>query len=102
MPTTRSRLAHTPLRGSVLRDLLTPRIPPTPQTGAEAHALAALEALAWLAQNAKSEAARVSAANALLDRMLGKPAAGPKAPTDDDAEGEGGVLEVRWMDSRKR
>ena len=63
MPTMRPRLAYTPLRQSVLRDLLTPRIPPMPQTGAEAHVLEALEALAWLAQNAKSEAARVSAAN---------------------------------------
>ena len=102
MPTMRPRLAYTPLRQSVLRDLLTPRIPPMPQTGAEAHVLEALEALAWLAQNAKSEAARVSAANAVLDRMLGKPVSGAKVAADDDAEGEGGVLEVRWLDPRKQ
>ena len=78
MPTMRPRLAYTPLRQSVLRDLLTPRIPPMPQTGAEAHVLEA------------------------LDRMLGKPVSGAKVAADDDAEGEGGVLEVRWLDPRKQ
>jgi hypothetical protein len=89
-------LAYSPLRHSVLRDLLASKTPPTPETAAEAHALEALEALAWLAQNAKSEAARVSAANAVLDRILGKPAAGLKAAAEVDDES--GPLEVRWLD----
>jgi hypothetical protein len=66
---------------------------------AQAHALEALEALVWLAENATSESVRVSAANAVLDRAHGKPMAGARAAEEeDDAGGENSVLKVRWLD----
>lgn len=65
---------------------------------AKLHALEALEALATLAQGASSEAVRVSAANALLDRAYGKPLSGaPRPAARPGGEGQGGELEVRWL-----
>jgi hypothetical protein len=79
----------------------TPAKPPTRaefREAAQAKALDALESLAGLATTASSEAARVSAANALLDRAYGRPSPGGPAAGDDGAEG-GNILEVRWLES---
>lgn len=67
------------------------------RAAAQAHALEALESLATLAKGAHSEAVRVSAANAVLDRAHGKPAPGARLPDEDGAAG-GRVVEVRWLD----
>jgi hypothetical protein len=69
---------------------------------AKLHALEALEALASLAKSAASEAVRVSAANAVLDRAYGKPAPGAKATTNPSTEGYGGPVDVRWLDEEAR
>lgn len=77
------------------------RQPPTATTfreAAQAHALEALEALAWLAKNANSEAVRVSAANAVIDRAHGRPAPGSRVALEDEADEDDGPLEVRWLD----
>ena len=55
---------------------------------ARSHTETAISALAGIAQNGQSEAARVSAAVALLDRGWGKPA----QPVDGD--GEGGAIQL--------
>jgi hypothetical protein len=64
---------------------------------AQSRAKGALQTLASLSEGASSEAVRVSAANAILDRAYGKPLPGAKAATSD-ADGEGRVLEVRWLE----
>jgi hypothetical protein len=62
------------------------------------HAEEALEALMALVREASSEHVRVAAANAILDRALGKPLPGAKAAAEEtDAEEEAGPLEVRWL-----
>lgn len=93
----RKRLTGAPLRASVKRE--GQRGPSTRSFSATAktHALEALEALASLAQSASSEAVRVSAANAVLDRAYGKPASGTKAPAGAASSGQGGTMEVRWL-----
>jgi hypothetical protein len=81
----------------------TPAKPPTRaqfREAAQAKALDALGTLAWLAEHASSEAARVSAANSVLDRAHGRPAPGGPAAGDDGADG-GNILEVRWLDSKR-
>ena len=55
---------------------------------ARSHTELAIKVLAGIAQNSESDPARVSAANALLDRGWGKPA----QPVDGD--GEGGAIEL--------
>lgn len=55
------------------RDKLTREAGATLSEMARAHTDAALETLAHIAISGESEAARVSAANALLDRGYGKP-----------------------------
>ena len=55
------------------RDKLTREAGATLSEMARAHTDAALETLAQIAVSGESEAARVSAANALLDRGYGKP-----------------------------
>lgn len=49
------------------------------------HAPAALKELARLASKAESEAARVAACNAILDRAMGKPKQALVGGDDDDA-----------------
>ena len=51
---------------------------------ARGHAEAALDALVEIAVEGGSEAARISAANAILDRAYGKPGAGDAAPAAPD------------------
>ena len=90
-----------PLPAALPAPVQTPPKPPTRaqfREAAQAKALDALESLAGLATTASSEAARVSAANALLDRAYGRPAPGGPAAGDDGADG-GNILEVRWLDS---
>jgi len=65
------------------------------------HAEQAIEALAGLVQNASSEHVRVAAANAILDRALGKPLPGAKAAEEEADADEDGPLEVRWLDPGK-
>jgi hypothetical protein len=76
--------------------------PPTAaafRAAAQGHALAALNSLAALATGANSEAVRVSAANAVLDRAHGRPAPGRPLAEEDDA---GQVRwEVQWVDAAK-
>jgi hypothetical protein len=55
----------------------------------------AIQTLAAIAQNGKSEPAQVSAAQALLDRGWGKPA----QPVDGDGEGGPVQLTVTWKKS---
>jgi len=65
---------------------------------AQDHGQEAMEALIALAKGAASEHVRVSAANAILDRAMGKPLPGVKAAEADDADAEeDGALEVRWL-----
>ncbi|MEI4473560.1 hypothetical protein [Frigidibacter sp. MR17.24] len=52
---------------------------------AKDHVAAALNALVQIAREGESEAARVSAANAILDRAYGKPATKDAGPSADDA-----------------
>lgn len=83
-----------------------PASPPTPaefRESAQAHVREALEALVELTRNASSEHVRVAAANAILDRALGKPLPGAKAADDlaSEADGQAGVLEVRWLDDEE-
>jgi hypothetical protein len=65
------------------------------------HAEDALKTLAELLKGASSEHVRVSAANAILDRALGKPLPGSKAAEEAVAEEEEeeGPLDVRWLNS---
>ena len=53
----------------------------------------AIQTLAGIAQNGEQEAARVRAAEALLDRGWGK----PTQPVDGD--GEGGPITITWLKS---
>jgi hypothetical protein len=62
------------------------------------HAEEALKALAELMAGAASEHVRVSAANAILDRALGKPLPGSKA-AEEAVEEEEEPLDVRWLNS---
>jgi hypothetical protein len=59
------------------------------------HGEQAMEALIALAKGAASEHVRVAAANAILDRAMGKPLPGVKAAEADEAEDE--LLEVQWL-----
>lgn len=69
----------------------------TARETAQAHADEALRALVELVRNASSEHVRVAAANAILDRALGKPLPGAKAAAEEDDE-PSGPLVVRWLD----
>jgi hypothetical protein len=68
---------------------------------AQEHALNALEMLAWLMANANSEAVRVSAANALIDRAHGRAAQAVRV--DGEASGEDGQVSLTftWLDPAK-
>jgi hypothetical protein len=70
---------------------------------AQNHAEEALTALVELIRTASSEHVRAAAANAILDRALGKPLPGAKAADDlaSDADGADRVLEVRWLDDEE-
>lgn len=64
---------------------------------ARTYAPDALKELARLATKAESEQARVSAANAILDRAYGKPA---QAITGGDEEDRDIQLAVRWLSEK--
>jgi hypothetical protein len=98
MPPVREKLTHAPLRASEERAIK--RGPSARSFRAKARRLApeVLDALASLATSASSEAVRVSAANAVLDRAYGKPASGAKPTSGPTAGGYGGPMEVRWLD----
>lgn len=83
----------------------TPPPPPAPliitiaiRNSARNHAEDAVKALAELVGNASSEHVRVAAANAILDRAVGKPLTGAQAAAEDGLSEDDGVLEVRWLD----
>lgn len=61
---------------------------------AQAFTVDALKTLAEVMRNSESDAARVSAANAILDRAHGKPAQAVRVGQDEDA----GPIEqvIRW------
>lgn len=63
---------------------------------ARSHTELAIKVLAGIAQNSESDPARVSAANALLDRGWGKPA----QPVDGDGEGGPVQLVVTWQSKK--
>ncbi len=67
---------------------------------AQDYAGEALDALADLMRNAASESVRVSAANALLDRAHGRPAAATKAAAaaDGGTASEAVNYTFRWLD----
>ncbi|HUO23637.1 MAG TPA: hypothetical protein VMU59_14065 [Caulobacteraceae bacterium] len=73
---------------------------------AQTHAAAALEALAELVKSANSEAVRVSAANALIDRAYGRAAqavrVGGQTAGGMGGEDEGQIsLTFTWLDPAK-
>ncbi len=92
----RQRLSAAPRRASVSRNEKIVRRGVALREKAQSHALKALEALVWLAENAASESVRVSAANAVLDRAHGKPAPASRGANALDEADEGG-LEVQWL-----
>ena len=98
MPRVRNKLTGAPLRASEEREIKRGPSQRSFQAKAKLHALAALDALSSLAQGAASEAVRVSAANAVLDRAYGKPAPGAKAAPGPLAGVYTGPQEVRWLD----
>jgi hypothetical protein len=63
---------------------------------AQNHGQEAMDALIALASSASSEHVRVAAANAVLDRAMGKPLPGVKAAEEVEAE-EDEPLEVEWL-----
>jgi hypothetical protein len=99
----RPRLTGAPLRASVQRNLTRGPTVRSFRAKAKTHALEALEALASLAQGAASEAVRVSAANALLDRAYGKPMSGVRAALKPKSgeDGEEVELELQWLDGTR-
>jgi hypothetical protein len=99
MTETRKRRSGRYVRASVRREHQRAKHWRTFQDVAEGHALAALEALASLAESAASESVRVSAANAVLDRAYGKPTPGGRwAAGEEEQEAvEPGRLKVRWL-----
>jgi hypothetical protein len=94
----RNKLTGAPLRASEKRKLPNGPTVRSFRTEAKRHALDALESLASLAQGASSEAVRVSAANAVLDRAYGKPASGAARPGAKPADdGRDVEYEVQWL-----
>lgn len=93
----RKKLTGAPLRASEEREIKRGPSQRSFSAKAKRHALAALDSLAALAQGAASEAVRVSAANAVLDRAYGKPTSGARAAAGAPAQGQSGSLEVRWL-----
>lgn len=63
---------------------------------AQSHAALALHALVQIAQSGESEAARVSAANAILDRGYGKP---PQALEHAGKDGGPVVIQINGKDA---
>jgi hypothetical protein len=63
---------------------------------AQNHGGKAMDALIALADGAASEHVRVAAANAILDRAMGKPLPGVKAAEEIEEEDDD-VLEVGWL-----
>ncbi len=101
MPRVRNKLTGAPRRASEEREIKRGPSARTFSAKAKLHALGALDSLASLAQGAVSEAVRVSAANAVLDRAYGKPASGAKASPGPSAGGHTGPMEVRWLDDEE-
>jgi len=66
---------------------------------AKGHAETALQALVQIAQSSESDSARVSAANAILDRAYGKPVQGV---TVGNPEGETFKTETKILDEAER
>jgi hypothetical protein len=71
------------------------------RAAAQAHALKALQALAWLVDNAGSEAVRVSAANALIDRAYGRAAQAVRVGGEGASEDGQVSLTFTWLDPAK-
>src|SRR3954470_16614773 len=61
------------------------RIPADLRSLARSHTALSIKVLAGIAQNGQTDAARVAAATALLDRGWGRP---PQAHTGEDGEGD--------------
>ena len=101
MATVRRRWSATHVQGAVGQQEQRAATMTTFREAAQGHALEALETLAWLAKNASSEAVRVSAANAVIDRAHGRPIPGSRAGSEDDADEGDGIPEVRWLDPAK-
>lgn len=109
----RRKLTGAPLRASEKRQSDEPesaasepepiRITIALRESAQTHAEEALTALVELVRGASSEHVRVAAANAILDRALGKPLPGAKAADDlaSEEDMEEGPLVVRWLDPEK-
>jgi hypothetical protein len=97
----RQHLAGVPLRASEEREIKRGPSARSFSAKAKLHALGALDSLASLAQSAASEAVRVSAANAVLDRAYGKPVSGARAPSSPSTGGHTGPMEVRWLDDEE-
>jgi hypothetical protein len=94
----RQKLTGAPLRMSEKREIKRGPSRRSFQAKARLHAEKALDSLASLSESAASEAVRVSAANAVLDRAYGKPASGAKATSSPTTGGYSGPVEVRWLD----
>jgi hypothetical protein len=68
---------------------------------AQKHAGEALEALAKLMREANSEAVRVSAANALIDRAYGRAAQAVRVDGETAEDGQAVSLTFTWLDPVK-
>src|SRR3954454_8634554 len=73
------------------------RVPSDLRSLARGHTALSIKVLAGIAQNGQTDAARVAAATALLDRGWGRP---PQAITGEDAEGSIKVLIRHIVDGR--
>jgi hypothetical protein len=71
------------------------------RAAAQGHALKALASLAALAENASSEAVRVSAANSVIDRAHGRPAQAVRVGGGGDDESQGVELSFAWLSPEK-
>lgn len=71
------------------------------RAAAQKHALAALEVLAELMNDAKSEAVRASAANSVIDRAHGRAAQAVRVGGSGGEDAEGVELRFAWLSPEK-
>ncbi len=71
------------------------------RAAAQAHALKALEVLAWLMEHASSEAVRAAAANSVIDRAHGRAAQAVRVGGSGGEDAEGVELRFAWLSPEK-
>lgn len=88
---------HRPVEDRVERENSAPDPATAFRTAAQGQALAALEVLAELMKEAKSEAVRASAANSVIDRAHGRAAQAVRVGASGGEDGEGVELRFTWQ-----